>query len=137
VSRVRKKYLSVGSDESNNYKILKHASPNQINVIELFAGAGGLALGMKNAGLKSELLVEIDKHACQTLKDNVPDWNVVCEDIHKIDFTDYHGKIDVITGGFPCQVFSYAGNSMGFEDARGTLFFEFARCIKEVQQRLP
>jgi DNA (cytosine-5)-methyltransferase 1 len=101
--------------------------------IELFAGAGGLALGLEKAGLENVLLSEIDKNACETLRRNRPKWNVIEGDVAKIDFTPYKGKVDVLTGGFPCQAFSYAGKRLGFEDARGTLFFEFARAVKEVQ----
>ena len=101
--------------------------------IELFAGAGGLALGLERVGLSNVLLSEIDKNACETLRLNRPDWNVVEGDVAKIDFNSYKGKVDVLTGGFPCQAFSLAGKRLGFEDARGTLFFEFARAVKEVQ----
>lgn len=104
--------------------------------IELFAGAGGLAIGLEKAGLDTVLLNEIDKNACATLKANRPHWNVVCGDITQVDFTPYHDQIDVVTGGFPCQAFSYAGKKMGFEDARGTLFFEFARAVKESNPKL-
>lgn len=48
------------------------------------------------------------------------------------DFSEYNNKIHVVTGGFPCQAFSYAGKRLGLEDARGTLFYEFARVVKEV-----
>lgn len=103
-------------------------------VIELFAGCGGLALGLEKAGLKTELLVEIDKDCVGTLRQNRPNWKVIQEDVSKVDFKDM--KADVVTGGFPCQAFSYAGKKLGFEDTRGTLFFEFARCIKEVQPKI-
>ena len=105
----------------------------KLTSIELFAGAGGLALGLEKAGLENILLSEINKNACETLRNNRPFWNVIEGDVTKIDFKPYQGKVDVITGGFPCQAFSYAGKRLGFEDARGTLFFEFARAIKEVQ----
>lgn len=108
------------------------ATPKQdYKVIELFAGGGGLAIGLEKAGLKCALLNEIDRHACATLKKNRPHWNVVEGDIRNIDFTPYKNEVDVVTGGFPCQAFSYAGKGLGLEDARGTMFFEFARCIKE------
>ena len=79
------------------------------------------------------LLSEIDKNACETLRKNRPEWNVIEGDVAEIDFTPYKGNVDVITGGFPCQAFSFAGKRLGFEDARGTLFFEFARAVKETQ----
>ncbi len=98
--------------------------------IELFAGAGGLALGLEQAGISHLLLNEIDKYASATLKKNRPLWNVACSDIKNIDFTPFEG-IDLVTGGFPCQAFSYAGKKRGLEDTRGTLFYEFARVLKE------
>lgn len=103
------------------------------SVLELFAGAGGLAIGMEKAGLKCVALNEIDKWACQTLRNNRPNWNVLEGDIKKFNFDEYRNSIDVVTGGFPCQAFSYAGKKLGLNDARGTLFYEFARVIKEVQ----
>ncbi len=101
--------------------------------IELFAGAGGLAIGLEKAGLSNVLLSEIDKNACATLRKNRLEWNVIEGDVAKIDFKPYKNKIEVLTGGFPCQAFSFAGKRLGFEDARGTLFFEFARAVKETQ----
>jgi len=103
------------------------------SVIELFAGCGGLAIGLEKAGLKCLLLNDIDKWACLTLKKNRPKWNVANGDIKDISFRMYRSKVDVITGGFPCQAFSYAGKKLGFKDTRGTLFFEYARAVKEVQ----
>ena len=105
----------------------------QFKSIELFAGAGGLAIGLEKAGLNNILLSEIDKNACATLRKNRPEWNVIEGDVASIDFKPYKGKVDVLTGGFPCQAFSFAGKRLGFEDARGTLFFEFARAVKETQ----
>ncbi|MDE5821634.1 MAG: DNA (cytosine-5-)-methyltransferase [Paramuribaculum sp.] len=104
--------------------------------IELFAGGGGLALGIHKAGFKHVLLNELDKDACATLKKNMPDWNVIQDDIHEVDFTPYKGKVDLLTGGFPCQAFSYAGKRLGFEETRGTLFFELARAVKEIQPKV-
>ena len=101
-------------------------------VLELFAGAGGLAVGLEKAGLKCVALNEIDKWACQTLRVNRPNWKVLEGDIKSFDFAEYKDKIDVVTGGFPCQAFSYAGKKLGLSDARGTLFYEFARVVNEV-----
>ncbi len=105
---------------------------NEYKVLELFAGAGGLAVGLEKAGLKCVALNEIDKWACQTLRENRPHWTVLEGDIKDFDFSEYHDKIDVVTGGFPCQAFSYAGKKLGLADARGTLFYEFARVVNEV-----
>lgn len=102
-------------------------------VAELFAGAGGLALGLEKAGLNCVLLNELDRDACNTLRANRPRWNVVEGDVRTVDFGAYRGKVDVLTGGFPCQAFSYAGKKLGLEDVRGTMFYEFARAIKDIQ----
>lgn len=111
--------------------------PNRkYNLVELFAGGGGLALGMEQAGLNSIFLNELDKHACATLRHNRPEWNVVEGDITKIDFSAIKEKVDVLTGGFPCQAFSYAGKGLGFEDTRGTLFYDMARAIKELKPKV-
>lgn len=104
--------------------------------IELFAGAGGLALGMHKAGFKHILLNEVDAMACATLRQNHPEWNVYQGDIHKIDFTPLRDKVDFLSGGFPCQAFSFAGKKGGFNDTRGTLFFEMARAIKEARPKV-
>ena len=107
--------------------------PNsKYRVLELFAGAGGLALGFEKAGLNCVALNEIDKWACQTLRENRPNWNILEGDVKTFDFSTYRDKVDVVAGGFPCQSFSYAGKRLGFKDARGTLFYEFARVVKEV-----
>lgn len=123
--------ISTKWDEEYDVKPLK-----DFTSIELFAGCGGLALGMEKAGFKHVLLNEFDKSACATLRKNRPDWNVVEDDIHNISFKEYEGKVDFLSGGFPCQAFSYAGNKGGFEDARGTLFFELARAVKEVKPKV-
>lgn len=105
-------------------------------VVELFAGCGGLALGLESAGFEKVCLNEWDAHACATLRLNRPAWNVIEGDISDIDFTPYFECADVVSGGFPCQAFSYAGNKLGFEDVRGTMFFEFARCVREVNPKI-
>lgn len=103
--------------------------------VELFAGGGGLALGLEKAGFEMVALNEIMHDACETLRQNRPDWNVIEGDISSIDFSRFQ-DIDLLSGGFPCQAFSYAGNRFGFEDTRGTLFFEFARAIREMQPKV-
>lgn len=105
-------------------------------LVELFAGAGGLAIGLEKSGFKSLMLNEYDRHACDTLRVNRPKWNVVEGDISHVDFKPYKDKVDVLSGGFPCQAFSYAGKKLGFEDTRGTLFFEYARAVKEINPKI-
>ncbi len=123
-----------GAASVSKYKILKSTTKTQYTAIELFAGAGGTALGFENAGIKHKMLLEIDKAAVATLKQNQPGWNILQEDIRNFNFSKM--KADVVEGGFPCQAFSFAGKKLGFEDARGTLFYEFARCIKEVRPKI-
>ena len=105
-------------------------------VLELFAGAGGLAIGLEQSGIKCVALNEIDKWACKTLKNNRPNWNVLEGDIKDFNFKKYKNQVEIVTGGFPCQAFSYAGKKLGLEDARGTLFYEFARVVKEVNPKI-
>lgn len=114
-----------------------HVTPlRDFTSLELFAGAGGLALGMHFAGFRQILLNEIDPMASETLRINRPDWNVLEGDVHKVDFTPLKGLVDFVSGGFPCQAFSYAGKKGGLNDTRGTLFFELARAVKEIQPKV-
>jgi DNA (cytosine-5)-methyltransferase 1 len=109
------------------------ASVRPYQSIELFAGAGGMALGKDRAAIEHLLLNDFDKYAVQTLKRNRPEWNAVQGDVAQIDFRPFRGMVDLLTGGFPCQAFSYAGKKQGLEDTRGTLFYEFARALQESQ----
>ena len=120
-------------DENFDDEISNYVEPNHhYSVLELFAGAGGLAVGLEKSGLKCVALNEIDKWACQTLRNNRPNWKVLEGDIKDFSFSEFKDNVDVVTGGFPCQAFSYAGKKLGFNDARGTLFYEFARVVQEV-----
>lgn len=122
---------------NSNWKEEMQVKPSrEYTTIELFAGAGGLALGIEKAGFSHIMLNEIDHSACETLRHNRPEWNVVENDIHEIDFKPFHDKVDLLTGGFPCQAFSFAGKRLGFEETRGTLFFELARAVKECQPKV-
>ncbi len=132
LSRIQTKIS--GNNHDNKYRILKSNKKTKYQVIELFAGAGGTALGFHNAGLRHALLTDWDKNAVETLKKNRPEWNSLQADVRDIDFSSY--KADIVEGGFPCQAFSYAGKRLGFEDIRGTMFFEFARCIKETNPKV-
>lgn len=111
--------------------------------IELFAGAGGLALGIEKAGFDTIGLVEFDSAAAETLKHNRPNWNVIHDDIaniSKLDLEDYFsitkGELDLLSGGAPCQSFSYAGKRLGLEDTRGTLFFHYAVFLEKLQPKM-
>lgn len=117
------------------FNILK-TDPTEHTSIGLFAGAGGTALGFENAGIHHLAVNEIDKHATSTLRINRPEWNVIEGDIHNLRFNGYAGEVDIVEGGFPCQAFSHSGKRLGFKDARGTLFNEFARAIEETNPKI-
>ena len=98
-----------------------------LRMIDLFAGIGGIRIAFESNGVKCVMSSEIDKYACETYKSNFGEepWG----DITKISPEDLP-EFDIIAGGFPCQPFSLGGLRKGFEDIRGTLFFEVARLIK-------
>lgn len=109
--------------------------------VELFAGAGGLALGLELAGFRNVACVEIDKTCCDTLKSNRPSLNVICDDIVTVaskGIRQYIGniEIDVLSGGYPCQSFSYAGKKLGLEEVRGTMFFYYGEILKELMPKM-
>jgi DNA (cytosine-5)-methyltransferase 1 len=115
----------------------------KFKTIELFAGAGGLALGIERAGFDTIGLIEFDKDAVDTLKCNRPEWRVIHDDIANIsclDLQEYfslkEGELDLLSGGAPCQAFSYAGKRLGLEDARGTLFYHYAIFLKKLQPKM-
>ena len=114
---------------------LKTKSRKKFQIIELFAGAGGLAIGLKNAGFNTLLLNDIDKDSCKTLSRNT-DYEVINDDIKNLSFKKYKDKVDVLSGGFPCQAFSYAGKKLGFKDTRGTLFYEFVKRVQECNPKV-
>lgn len=112
------------------------------NAVELFAGAGGLALGLEKAGFLEQGLVEIDKYAAETLRINRPNWNVIEDDIIKVanegisKHISNEANIDLVSGGYPCQAFSYAGHKLGLDDVRGTMFYYFAQIIDELKPKM-
>lgn len=112
-------------------------SDPKINFIDLFAGIGGIRLGLEKSarelGIETSCVYtsEIDKYACQTYHKNYPvDDHEPMSDITKVD-EKLMPEFDLLLAGFPCQAFSIAGKRGGFEDTRGTLFFDVARLIKE------
>lgn len=112
---------------------LKHFVDMLFSSIEICAGAGGQSFGLEQAGFDHLALVEIDKDACNTLKLNRPEWNVLEMDVRDFSAENYKG-IDLFAGGVPCPPFSIAGKQLGNEDERD-LFPEALRLIQESQPR--
>lgn len=110
---------------------------NHLNSVELFSGAGGLALGMAKSGFQHEMLVEFNRDAVNTLIKNhdegqaqIKDWNIKHDDINNISFKKYKGKISVVAGGPPCQPFSLGGKHKAFDDHRD-MFPQAVRAVRE------
>lgn len=113
------------------------------STIELFAGAGGLALGVEEAGFQTLACIEFNRDACDTLRKNRPGWRVIEDDVANISCLDLEaffslkkGELDLLSGGAPCQAFSYAGKKLGLEDARGTLFYHYATFLEKLQPKM-
>lgn len=104
-----------------------------MRLISLFSGAGGLDLGFKKAGFETIMANEYDKKICPTFKANFPSVNLVEGDIRNITSDMFPESIDGIIGGPPCQSWSEGGALRGIEDARGQLFYEYIRILKDKQ----
>ncbi|HET9258039.1 MAG TPA: DNA cytosine methyltransferase, partial [Pseudonocardiaceae bacterium] len=115
--------------------------------VELFTGAGGLAMAMHNRGFRHVIAVELDKRACATLRANVAEpfhpgitqatdlgsaWPLIEGDIRRIDFTRWRGGVDVVAGGVPCQPWSLGGAHRGYDDSRN-LWPELFRVVRETR----
>ncbi len=98
----------------------------------LFAGAGGFALGMEQAGVEPILLVEQNPKACKTLKANRPDWNVVQGQCWSVDYAPYAGAT-VMTAGLPCQPYSLLGLKGGVKQDNGNAIMQLVRAVKVVK----
>lgn len=101
--------------------------------VEICAGAGGQALGLEMAGFEHAALIEIEFAACETLRANRPQWNVVEGDLCSFSGTPYNG-VDLLAGGVPCPPFSKAGKQLGHGDERN-LFPEALRLVDEIRPR--
>jgi DNA (cytosine-5)-methyltransferase 1 len=112
-----------------------------MNSIEIFAGGGGLALGVKEAGFSHSSLIEWDNDSAKTLHhnyksfgfDNDKQW-IFNDDIRNISFTNYSDKIDLLSGGPPCQPFSIGGKHKAYNDTRD-MFPEAARALNEIRPK--
>lgn len=101
-----------------------------LKFVDLFAGLGGFRLGLENQGYDCVFGADVNKHAAKIYKHNFQE-NIL-NDITKLQAQDVP-KFDILAAGFPCQPFSKAGSTLGFEDTRGTLFFDVMRLVKHHQ----
>ncbi len=133
----------IDNNEANKYVDISNVlAKRQYTAVELFAGAGGLALGLEESGFKDVGLVEWDKYAASTLRANRPEWNVIQGDVVEIaekgirNYIDKDVEVDLLSGGYPCQAFSYAGKKLGLEDVRGTMFYYYAKILEELMPKV-
>jgi len=110
------------------------STTNKYTFIEVCAGAGGLSSGLIKAGMTPLLLNDNDKNCCKTLeKNHSKNVKIICGSMETIDFTEYIGKVDLLTGGVPCQSFSNAGLRKGLEDPRGNLMLTFGDILNKIR----
>ncbi|MDQ6665574.1 MAG: DNA cytosine methyltransferase [Acidobacteriota bacterium] len=107
--------------------------------VELFTGAGGLALGIEGAGFRHDVVVERDRYCCETIRRNqsrgfapLSGWRIVSGDVRNFDYRSVGGKIDLLAGGPPCQPFSIGGKHQAHRDSRD-MFPEMVRAVRELR----
>ncbi|WP_206598935.1 DNA cytosine methyltransferase [Candidatus Liberibacter solanacearum] len=106
----------------------------KLTSLELFAGCGGLSLGLEESGISPMLLLDCDYDSCKTLSLNRPQWNVVHDTVENFAMSNLlkYNTVDIISAGFPCQPFSFAGKKRGFQDERGSAFFYFLKIVQKI-----
>src|SRR5579863_4697411 len=116
-------------------------SGGRMRSVELFTGAGGLALGIEKAGFHHDTVVEKDKHCCQTIRENqrnsyplLDGWRLYQGDVRKFNYSEIDGEVDLLAGGPPCQPFSIGGKHKGPLDKRD-MFPQMARAVRELRPR--
>lgn len=103
--------------------------------IELFTGAGGLAMGISRAGFEHLAVIERDIDACATLRANLPSWPIHETDSREFDFRPYAGKLNLLAAGAPCQPFSLGGKHAAYNDSRD-MFPEVFRAVRETMPEI-
>lgn len=143
----RQKLPKRSRGSSNKRPSILHEAPASyrtasLRSIELFAGAGGLALASSNAGFSHDAVLEYNHDACETIRANqrrgyelVRHWPLIEGDVHNQDFTAWEGRVDLISGGPPCQPFSIGGKHQAMADRRN-LFPEAARVVRETKPKM-
>jgi DNA (cytosine-5)-methyltransferase 1 len=109
--------------------------------IELFAGAGGLGMGVALAGFKTEAVIERDAYCCETIRENkiarhplIKSWSLIDRDVHTVGFRHYRDVVDLVSGGPPCQPFSLGGKHRAHKDDRD-LWSEAVRSVREARPK--
>lgn len=117
------------------------SSGRSLTAVELFAGAGGLGLGVSRAGFRPKAVIEWDKYCCDTIKENqalshplVGAWPLIEGDVRNVNFAELAGDVDLVTGGPPCQPFSIGGKHRAYADQRD-MFPEAVRAVRELAPR--
>ena len=135
-----KKTLPSGISDGIPWKELEFSFPNRtVRIGTLFSGIGAIEHAFQRLKLNHKIVFASDiddkckKSYFANYEINESDWY---SDVREFDAKKYKGQVDFIVGGAPCQAFSMVGRRLGFEDARGTLFYEFARVVKETQPKL-
>lgn len=112
-----------------------------MRAIELFAGAGGLGMGVSRAGFKTAHVVEWDRYCCDTIRENkarhlapIKDWPLYEGDVRQFDFRQFEDRLELVSGGPPCQPFSMGGKHRAYNDARD-MFPEAVRAVRHVRPR--
>lgn len=113
----------------------------KLPTVELFTGAGGLAIGLHKAGLQAQVLVEYNEDACKTVNENINrgfgafgSSKVILSDVRSVDFSSLHGQAEVVAGGPPCQPFSLGGKHKGMDDTRD-MFPQAVRAVREIRPK--
>jgi len=138
----------LGESKGKPVRTVKGVTATARKSVELFAGAGGLGIGLAQAGFEPLVVVEHNKWCCDTLRDNhrvltdtkTPEesgdrpWQVLEADVRNVDFRQHEGRLDLVSGGPPCQPFSLGGQHRAFDDARD-MFPQAVRAVREAKPK--
>lgn len=128
--------LTKNNNNNDNENNNENKNNSKYTFIEVCAGAGGLSYGLIKSGFTPIMLNDNNKDCCDTLKRIHPGTNIICDSMDKIDYSIYINKVDLLTGGVPCQSFSQAGLRKGLEDSRGDLMLKFIDILNLVKPKL-
>lgn len=112
-----------------------------MRAVELFVGAGGLGIGVSRAGFNPAAMIERDRYCCDTIRENkdrghnlIAKWPLIEGDVREVSFKNIEGKVEIVTGGPPCQPFSIGGKHRAHADTRD-MFPEAVRAVRELQPK--